>query len=127
MCPAPCRADNLRLDRQSRTQPLVSWPPESERNFPTYAAGTWEPGEPSDLTKRDAATVESRVKQHASAITQTGTQSSGTTAFGPEFVHQSVNVMKRGLCRFLLTFAVLALPQQTRSLGSVPEMPAFHR
>jgi hypothetical protein len=78
--------------------------------------------------KRDATTVESRVKQHASAIAQAGTQSSDTTVFGPEFVQQSVTVMKRGLCRFLLTFAVLALPlQQSRSLCSLRELSVFHR
>jgi len=72
--------------------------------------------------------VESRVKQHATAIAQAGTRSSETTAFGAEFVQQSANVLKRGLCRFLLTFAVLALPlQQSRSLCSLPELSAFHR
>lgn len=68
------------------------------------------------------------MKQHATAIAQAGTRSSETTAFGAEFVQQSANVLKRGLCRFLLTFAVLALPlQQSRSLCSLPELSAFHR
>jgi hypothetical protein len=67
MCPVPCRADNLRLGRQSsRTQLFVFWPAESERTSRPMLPEYWEPGEPSDPTKRDATTGESRVKQHAS-------------------------------------------------------------
>lgn len=68
------------------------------------------------------------MNKHASAIAHGGRQGSASTDFTCESVLQTVRVVKRGLCRSLLTFAVLAPPpQQTWSLGSRLAFPAFHR